>query len=153
MDRTSERFGLLRIAFGIVWAIDAYLKWQPAIRDDIVSVLTQAHAGQPFWEQAWINTWVHIASIDPILFGTMIALLETALAVSLITGIFSRWAIYLGIPFTLLIWSVPQGFGGPYAAGATDIDSGIIYALLFGTLLIGEAWRSYSFSSFFRLVQ
>jgi nitrite reductase (NO-forming) len=35
----------------------------------------------------------------------------------------------------LLVWGVPEGFGGPYSSGATDIGTGIIYALLFAALL------------------
>ena len=32
---------------------------------------------------------------------------------------------------TLVIWAVPEGLGGPYTAGATDIGTGIIYTLVF----------------------
>ena len=138
-----RRFGVLRILFGFAWAIDASFKWQPTIRDNIIGVLTQARDGQPLWEQTWINVWVHIASINPEFFGILIASVETALALSLITGVLSRTALYLGVPFALLIWSVPQGFGGPYGAGTTDIDSGIIYALLFIALIFGRAWERY----------
>jgi hypothetical protein len=74
--------------------VDAILKWAPQIRGDILTVLTEALDGQPAWEQAWIHLWVSLASIDPILFGTFIALVETALALSLVTGIASRYALY-----------------------------------------------------------
>lgn len=86
--------------------------------------------------------WVHVAQINPLTFGMLIALVETAVALSLITGVFSRSAIPAGLAFALLIWSVPQGFGGPYAADTTDIDSGVIYAMVFAALWIGSAWRS-----------
>lgn len=140
--KQESYFGALRVAFGFAWAADAYLKWSPAIRGDIITVLTQAQQGQPAWEQAWINVWVHVAQINPLAFGTLIALVETALALSLITGVLSRWAIPAGFAFALLIWSVPQGFGGPYAPDTTDIDSGIIYALMFAALWVGSAWKS-----------
>ncbi|MEI7719818.1 MAG: hypothetical protein WCI89_01240 [bacterium] len=140
----EKRFALLRIVFGFAWAVDAALKWAPAVRENIVSVLTQAQDGQPAFEVAWINVWVHIANINPLLFGTLIACLETALALSLIFGIFSRAALWCGLAFSLLVWSVPQGFGGPYTSGATDIDSGIIYVFVFTALIIGRAWRHYT---------
>lgn len=140
----EKGFGIIRVAFGFVWAVDATLKWAPEIRLHIIDVLTQAQAGQPALESAWISVWVHLANINPIFFGTMIALVETALALSLITGIFSRAALYCGTLFAFLIWSVPQGFGGPYAAGSTDVDSGIIYLLLFLALVLGEAWKTYN---------
>ena len=40
-----------------------------------------------------------------------------------------------GAIYTMLIWSVGEGFGGPYMAGSTDVGTGIVYALLFVTLL------------------
>jgi len=30
--------------------------------------------------------------------------------------------------------AIPEGFGGPYTAGATDIGTGIIYAVVFAAL-------------------
>ena len=36
----------------------------------------------------------------------------------------------------MLIWAVGEGFGGPYMAGSTDVGTGIVYALLFATLLV-----------------
>ena len=139
----EKGFAVVRIVFGLVWAVDAGLKWLPEIRLHIIDVLTQAQAGQPAFEQVWINLWVHVASIDPVVFGTCIAVLETVLALSLITGIFSRWVLYFGVFFSFLVWSVPQGFGGPYAPGTTDIDSGLIYLLVFVLLILGEGWKKY----------
>ena len=147
---TEHKFALLRIAFGFVWAVDAYFKWLPEVRYHIVDVLTQAQVGQPMWEQVWIGWWAHLASLDPTLFGTGIAVIETMLALSLITGVFSRAAKYCGVLFALMIWSVPQGFGGPYAPGTTDIDSGIIYVFLFIALIVGHAWRRYNVLNLFK---
>ena len=36
--------------------------------------------------------------------------------------------------FSLLVWSVGEAFGGPYAAGSTDIGTAIIYAFVFAAL-------------------
>ena len=143
----EKKFALLRIAFGLVWAVDAAFKWLPAVRGNIVGVLAQALDGQPAWEAAWIHVWVNIANYNPALFGTGIAVVETLLALALIFGIFPRLALWCGLLFALLVWSVPQGFGGPYAADSTDIDSGLIYALVFVALILGNAWRSLSLSS------
>lgn len=146
----EKKFAIVRIIFGLVWAVDATLKWMPEVRLHILDVLTQAQQGQPAFEYAWIGFWAHIASFQPVLFGTAIATIETMLAISLITGVCSRLAIILGIPFMAMIWSVPQGFGGPYAPGTTDIDSGFIYLLVFVTLLLGRAWSALSLQNLFK---
>jgi len=37
-----------------------------------------------------------------------------------------------------MIWAVPEGFGGPYGTGSTDIGTGIIYAFAFLLLMLLE---------------
>jgi hypothetical protein len=40
--------------------------------------------------------------------------------------------------FSLLIWSVAEGFGGPHTSGATDIGTSVIYVVVFGTARGGQ---------------
>lgn len=39
--------GLLRITFGVVWAIDAWFKWRPDFIDNFAGCLTGAQQDQP----------------------------------------------------------------------------------------------------------
>ncbi len=57
-------FGLLRIAFGLVWAIDASFKWQPNFITHFTDYLKGALDGQPPPVQAWITFWIHIVKVD-----------------------------------------------------------------------------------------
>ncbi|HUZ64603.1 MAG TPA: hypothetical protein VMU82_12955, partial [Acetobacteraceae bacterium] len=43
----GQAFGILRIVFGLAWAIDAQFKWQPAFQTGFVKYLTGALDGQP----------------------------------------------------------------------------------------------------------
>ncbi len=52
--RTSA-FGLVRILFGMVWAIDAYFKWQPSFVKGFSTYLMGALPGQPAPVRAWIG--------------------------------------------------------------------------------------------------
>ena len=146
-DRT---FAALRIVFGCVWAIDAYFKWQPAFINNFTSYLTDGAQGQPALVQAWINLWVHGVSVDPHFFAIVVALAETAIAFGLLFGFFTRVALLGGILMTLVIWSTAEGFGGPYAAGSTDIGAAIIYVIVFVALWLGKSWRHYSIDSRFK---
>jgi nitrite reductase (NO-forming) len=48
-----------------------------------------------------------------------------------------RKIAYLGgMVLSLLIWAIPEGFGGPYGPGSTDIGTGIIYSFVFLSLII-----------------
>jgi hypothetical protein len=53
----------------------------------------------------------------------------------LLLGAARRAGHLVGAVYTLLIWAVGEGFGGPYMPGSTDVGTGIVYALLFITLL------------------
>lgn len=71
----------------------------------------------------------------------MVAGLEFALAFALIAGFLRKTAYVGGIALSLLIWAVPEGFGGPYEPGTFDVGVGIVYALGLLTLLSLEASR------------
>ena len=144
-DRVASRPGhdalsswgptILRLAFGIVWGIDAVLKWLPGYRSSFVSQLNGAASGQPAFLHGWFHFWITLQSGTPWIWVDLTILTETALAVVLLLGIARRPGYLLGAGYMLLVWAVGEGFGGPYTAGATDIGTGIIYTLLFLALL------------------
>ena len=67
----SLAIAFTRIAFGLVWAIDAYFKWQPAFANNFVSYLQETYSGQPAPVQAWLNFWINLVNINPHLFGSL----------------------------------------------------------------------------------
>jgi len=131
-------FALVRILFGIVWAIDAYFKWQPSFVTGFSTYLMGALSGQPGPVRAWIGLWMDIVQIDPVFFARLVALSETALAIALILGVFSNMAFLGGSLLALVIWSTAEGLGGPYTAGSTDIGTAIIYVFVFALLYLSR---------------
>lgn len=123
----------------IVWAVDAWFKWQPDFINNFSSYLTGSLDGQPGWVQAWINFWINIVKVDPHLFAHLVALGETAVALGLIFGLFSNLSYLVGVLLSVVIWTTAEGFGGPYTAGSTDIGAAIIYVLVFAGLLLSSA--------------
>ena len=129
----------VRLTFGIVWLVDASLKWLPGFRTSLVSTVQEAADGQPSWLHGWFSFWVNLIAPRASLFTHTVAVIETAIALALIFG-FARKATYvLAIPFTLMIWATAEGFGGPYASGSSDIGTAVIYAVVFLALLVIEA--------------
>lgn len=148
MNTTEDKsFALLRILFGGVWLIDASFKWNPTFITNFTDYLVEGAQNQPVLVQAWIHLWVKGVSVDPHLFAILVAISETAIAVGLLFGLFTRMAIIGGIAISLVIWSTAEGFGGPYVAGSTDIGTTIIYAIVFIALWLGRCWRYYSIDS------
>jgi uncharacterized membrane protein YphA (DoxX/SURF4 family) len=146
----SQAIASTRIAFGLVWAIDAYFKWQPAFQNNFVSYLQETYNGQPALIQAWLNTWIKLVSANPYLFARLVALGETGIAIGLIFGMFSNLAYAGGTLLSVVIWAVPEGFGGPYTAGATDIGTGIIYVFGFLGLFLLSAGQYYGIDKILR---
>ena|SRR5271157_2274007 len=126
----------VRTAFGLVWAVDAYLKYQPAFLTGYLGIIQGAASGQPAWLAPWFNFWVNMISLSPDFFAWSTRIIETAIAISLLFGLGRKWMYLLSAIFSFIIWSVPEGLGGPYAQGATDIGTGLIYVLVFVALIV-----------------
>ena len=139
---SKRAFAFLRITFGALWAVDAYFKWSAVFMNGLTGYLTNALTGQPPFVQDWINAWIGIVSPHQHFFAVLVALIETIIAISLLTGFCTRITLVLGSVFALLLWSLPEGFGGPYMAGVTDVGASIIYIFVFAALWIGKAGRN-----------
>jgi nitrite reductase (NO-forming) len=129
----------MRMIVGVVWGIDGALKFQPGVASNMVGMIADAGASQPAWLAPWFNFWSQTVATNPAFFVTSVGTLEFALGLSLIVGVGRKVAYTGGFFLSLLIWSVPEGFGGPYGPGSTDIGTGIIYAFVFLFLLILNA--------------
>jgi uncharacterized membrane protein YphA (DoxX/SURF4 family) len=130
----SRHVAILRIVFGVIWGIDAAFKWQPAFRAGFLDQIKGAAAGQPSWLNGWFNFWIHLLSHNPNLFAWLVTIIETLVALALIFGVARRVTYLSATVFSLLIWAIAEGFGGPYSPTSTDIGTGIIYAVVFLSL-------------------
>lgn len=134
-DHWKLRLG--EIAFALLWAFDAYWKWQPEFLLHGVNNLIAAQAGQPAWIVAYIGFFIRaIELVGPVIFGVSVALVESAIAMALLAGVALQWILPLGAVYSLVLWTTGEGWGGPYAAGITGnkgdvLGTGIIYVLLF----------------------
>lgn len=126
----------LRAAFGIIWAIDAYLTWWPEFSAHYVGYLRNAAQGQPAWLQPWFALWLALVPPNVDLFIWLTRLLETTIALGLLLGFARKWVYVVGGLFSLLIWTTAEGFGGPYFAGAANLGPALVYAFVFLALII-----------------
>ena len=129
----------LRVIFGIIWGIDGALKFQPGLIEAYPSLINNVASGQPSWLSGWFSFWAATTSSNPALFVHVQGILELSLSITLILGLLRKIAYTGGIFLSLLIWAVPEGFGGPYGPSSTDIGTGFIYALSFLLLIIVNA--------------
>lgn len=130
----------LRITFGMIWLIDAVLKWLPGFRAGYMGMISGAGQGQPGWLKPWFSFWTTLQHPHPSVYAYLVAILETLVAVAVITGFARKLTYITAAAFSVVIWAAAEGFGGPYTSGASDIGTAIIYALVFMCLLTLAAY-------------
>jgi len=138
--RRTMAIAFLRIAFGLIWSVDAALKWQPAFQTNFSQIVAGVAQGQPSFLSWWFGLWQLIVSGRAPIFAVLTATTETYLAFALIAGFARKFTYSIGIAYGLFVWSVAEGFGGPYVPGTTtDVGAAIIYSLVFWALLLVDA--------------
>ena len=125
----------LRISFGIIWLIDAILKWLPGFRAGYMDTIMSQAQGQPGWLKPWFDFWINLQHPRVTFFAYLVAVAETLIAVAVIAGFARKLSYSAAIVFSLLIWGTAEGFGGPYTSGASDIGTAVVYAVVFAGLL------------------
>jgi uncharacterized membrane protein YphA (DoxX/SURF4 family) len=137
---------ILRVILGLAWTANAALKWFPAFGAAFLPMLTGASQDQPGFLKPWFNLVTAVASDGRAPFLALgSAVMETYLAVALLTGFARKTTYAVGAIYTAMIWATAEGFGGPYVPGiSTDVGAAIISSLLFLMLLINDAGAGFS---------
>jgi uncharacterized membrane protein YphA (DoxX/SURF4 family) len=130
----------LRITFGMIWLIDAVLKWLPGFRSGYSGMISGAGQGQPGWLHWWFSFWTNLQSPHAGFYAYLVAVLETLVALAVLFGVARKVSYIACAVFSVVIWAVAEGFGGPYVSGSSDIGTAIIYALVFMCLLTLSAY-------------
>ncbi|WP_308465353.1 hypothetical protein [Rathayibacter soli] len=135
---------IVRIAFGLIWAVDAGLKWLPSFaQHTLLAKLSEVGDGQPAPVHAWIDSWTRLVATDPRAFAILLALAESLIAIGLLTGSLTNAVCSAGAVLSMTIWTTGEGFGGPYGDGATDVGASPAYVIAFALLGVvgaGGAW-------------
>jgi nitrite reductase (NO-forming) len=129
----------VRVTFGVIWLVDASLKWMPKFRHDYLNTLQDGAKGQLSWLNPWFTFWIDLQRSAPHTWAYLVAVAETLIAVALILGFARKVTYIIGAVFSLLIWATAEGFGGPYTTSSTDVGAALIYAVVFVSLLVISA--------------
>jgi nitrite reductase (NO-forming) len=126
----------IRAAFGVIWAVDAFLAWQPDFSAHYVGYLENAAHGQPAWLAPWYAFWLALVTPNASIFVELTRLIETLIALGLLLGLLRKWTYVVGGAFSLLIWATAEGLGGPYGAGTSNLGPALVYVLVFVALIV-----------------
>jgi hypothetical protein len=133
----NEILTLARVLFGLLWAYDAALKLQPYFLNHYLDYITTAQkAVAGTWRGAYDQAWIAASmAIGPKLVALMVAAVEAAISISLLSGRGLRILGPIGIGLSLVIWTTAESWGGPYSSGVAStmpmrlFGCAIIYAL------------------------
>lgn len=136
-----------RIILGLVWLIDGVLKFTSGFNQSFHDAVVTAGGNAPAWLSGWFSFWADQtasqATANTIVYT--VGILEFVLGLALILGLMRKVAYLGGVVLSLLIWAIPEGFGGPYQTntGGTDVGTGVIYAIAFlGLIVINATYGS-----------
>lgn len=135
-------FSIGLILFGLLWAFDTYWKWQPYFLHHAVDYLVQSQKGQPAWIVTYIQFFINIVNaIGPLIFGILAAIVETAIAASLLFRKGLDFMLPIGLLYSFVLWTTAEGWGGPYGIGFTGnrgdiLGTVIIYCVIFLYLMV-----------------
>lgn len=143
-----------RILLGVAWLADGVLKFTSGFVNNFLDSVQASQANAPGWLSGWFSFWAAQATANSTAIVYTVGALEVALGLALIIGFMRKIAYAGGVALALLIWAVPEGFGGPYQSGSggTDIGTGIIYAIAFlGLILINATFGPSRYSLDFHI--
>jgi nitrite reductase (NO-forming) len=137
----------VRIAFGLVWAVDASFKWLPGFihgktLDDELGAASTVHT--PVLHQ-WISFWHSVGTSHPGAFAVGTAVVETCIAFGMVFGVLSNLLFVGSAVYALGVWSAAEAFGLPWTeSGVTD--TGVMAGYLFASLALLYAYGGATWS-------
>jgi thiosulfate dehydrogenase (quinone) large subunit len=141
---------VVRILFGLLWAVDAVFKWLPGFIEGqtLGDELGKAPEVTVPVVHQWLQLWNAIGTANPPLFAHLIAILETLVAVAILLGAFSNVAFVGSALLSFGIWSGAEGFHLPWdKAGETDLGPSAAYVFASLALLFAAAGTTWSVDS------
>ena len=154
-DRSLRRLhgaAVVRIFFGLLWAIDAWLKWRPGfIHGQMLTHELNPDAVQTPMVHSWVQLWHDVAAVNPGTFATGTAVIETLLAVALIFGILTNLTLIVTAVFSFGIWTAPEHMHLPWTTpGMTDLGPSIGYVVAALALFVAAAGATWSVDAVIR---
>jgi uncharacterized membrane protein YphA (DoxX/SURF4 family) len=136
----------LRIIFGMIWSIDASFKFLPGFvhGQTLGKELGAAADVHTQVIHQWILLWHNVGTTNPAAFAIGTGVIESLIALCLLTGAFSNVAFIGSAVFSFGIWSAAEGFHLPWTKpGITDLGPSVAY--IFASLLLfvacaGATW-------------
>jgi nitrite reductase (NO-forming) len=143
----------MRIAFGVLWTIDAVFKWLPGFIHGQTLGDELGAGGKvrtPVIHQ-WILLWHAIGTSHPGAFAIATAVIESCIALGLLFGVFSNLVFVGSALWSFGIWSAGEAFHLPWTTpGMTDLGPSAAYWIASLALLFAAGGAMWSLDGWVR---
>jgi hypothetical protein len=140
-DNSDALWKYARLAFGLLWLFDAVLKWLPAFLFHFTSQITGVIPGQPHLVAVWLGFVAAVVGfIGPVTVAVLVAIAETVIAFSLLTGRVMKLMLPFGILYSLSVWITAEAFGGPYTSAGTGVRGNVLGNVIIYLLPLFFLW-------------
>jgi hypothetical protein len=126
----------IQITLGLLWILDAFLQFQPAMltRTFATQVIAPAGRGQPAFVSGPVDEIARIILHQPAIMDVGFGLVQLALGVGMLHARTARLALAASVPWALSVWYLGEGLGGLFGGGASLLTgapgSAFLYAVL-----------------------
>jgi thiosulfate dehydrogenase [quinone] large subunit len=151
-ERWLQGAAVVRILFGLLWAVDAAFKWLPGFisgRTLSEELGNAAKVHTPVVHQ-WLELWHTVGLANPAASATVIAIVETFAAAALIFGVLSNAAFIGTAVWSFGIWSGAEAFHLPFHDGMTDLGPSVGYVFASLALFFAAAGSTWSVDTWLR---
>ncbi|MEJ2376448.1 MAG: hypothetical protein P8Y71_13875 [Pseudolabrys sp.] len=137
-----ELLGVLRIGFGLIWCINIWFDLHAQHLDHYLSGYQSAMQSGPHWLAPWLGSVIGaFQAIGPHTAAVISVVVEALIALSLLTGWWGRAGGWLGLVYSLFMFSTVTTLGAPFSLGYTDPGPWPPYIIAFVFILETQAWR------------
>jgi hypothetical protein len=126
----------IQIMLGLLWILDGFLQFQPAMftRKFATQVIAPAGEGQPAFVSWPVNEAARIILHQPALADVGFGLIQLALGVGILYPRTVRWALAASVVWALSVWYLGEGLGDLFGRGATLLTGAPGSALLYAVV-------------------
>jgi hypothetical protein len=142
---------VVRILFGLLWAVDATFKWLPGFihGQTVARDLNPAAVPTPVIHQ-WLEVWHAASAPDPAAMAVVIAVIETLIAVGMVLGVLSNLVFVGSAAYSFGVWTAPEHLHLPWMSGNTDLGPSVGYMLASLALFYAAAGATWSVDAVIR---
>lgn len=138
-----KMIGVLRIGLGLIWCLNIWFHLHEAHLNHYIQEYQAALKNGPHWLAPWLHQVIAaFEAIGPHNAAIISVIVEAFIALSLLTGWWGRSGSWLGLFYSLFMFSTVTTFGAPLGGGGyTDPGPWPPYLIDFILLLETRAWQ------------